>query len=432
MSAGPSSSAAGAIATTASDVGTGLGASSAGSEHRLRQSVVSWAEVVRSRVLIVDDEPNNLLLLRRVLERNGFSDVHTTTESRSVGTLYGTLQPDIILLDLRMPELDGFGVLTELGALIPRDVFLPIVMLTGDAATSVRRQALRLGARDFILKPFDASEIVLRIVNLLETRLLHRSLQLKNAELEDRVRERTAQLEAALETANAANRTKSDFLARVSHELRTPLNSVIGFTNVLTKNKSGHLRPQDLAYLERIGSNGKHLLGLIDDILDLSKAEAGKMQMQVGPVMLEDVIYKTLEELEGRFVGSKLVPRVSLPPVLVPIEGDAAKLKQVLLNLLGNALRFTESGMVKIAVIADPATHRPQRIDIIDTGIGIPADRLAAIFEPFEQAQGDTSRKYGGTGLGLTISRALCEMMGYKLEVVSEEGVGSTFSIVLS
>jgi signal transduction histidine kinase len=432
MSADANSPRSDARVASSSGVNASPDPSSAESDHRLRRSVVSWDDVVRSRVLIVDDEPNNLLLLRRVLERNGFSDVHTTADSRSVATLYGTLQPDIILLDLRMPELDGFGVLTELGQIIPRDVFLPIVMLTGDAEPSVRRQALRLGARDFILKPFDASEIVLRIVNLLETRLLHRSLQVQNAELEDRVHERTAQLEAALETANAANRTKSDFLARVSHELRTPLNSVIGFTNVLMKNKSGNLRPQDIAYLERIGSNGKHLLGLIDDILDLSKVEAGKMELEMGTVMLEDVIYETLEELEGKFIGSTLVPRVSLPPVLVPIQSDAAKLKQVLVNLLGNALRFTEAGMVKVAVIADPATHRPQRIDIIDTGIGIPADRLTAIFEPFEQAQGDTSRKYGGTGLGLTISRALCEMMGYKLEVVSEEGVGSTFSIVLS
>ena len=387
-------------------------------------------QLLASRILVIDDEASNVHLLERILERSGFTQVTGLTDARRAIDTYASLGPDLILLDLNMPHLDGYAVLEQLATLIPADSYVPILILTGDDSIETRQRALRHGARDFLAKPFDATEVVLRIENLVETRLLHRSLAGQKSGLEEMVRERTAQLEAALRAAETASRAKSEFLANMSHELRTPLNSVIGFANVLLKNGDTRLPPQDLAYLQRIRANGLHLLSLINDVLDLAKVEAGKMELHVGEVALERVIYETLEELEGKFVETHVVPHVMLPPTMQPIEGDEGKLKQVLINLIGNAVKFTERGSVTIAVEIDDQA-RPARIDVIDTGVGIPANRLALIFDSFEQGGGGTRRRYGGTGLGLSISRSLCQLMGYRLSVVSEVGVGSAFSVLL-
>ncbi len=395
-----------------------------------RRSIISRDQILSSRILILDDESPNVILLQRILARAGFTRVQGITDPLTFEALFHSFAPDLVLLDLNMPRLDGYGVLELLAELVPPDTYLPILILTGDDSPEKRQRALRLGARDFLGKPFDSGEVLLRIENLIETRLLHRSLANQNERLESMVRERTRQLEAALRATETASRAKSEFLANMSHELRTPLNSVIGFANVLLKNTGGHFQPQDLAYLQRIRANGLPLLNLINAVLDLSKVEAGKMELHVGSVALEKVVYETLEELEGRFVDTNVLPHVVLPPTLQPIEGDEGKLKQVLINLIGNAVKFTDEGSVTICVRVDENAG-PTRIDVMDTGIGIPANRLAVIFESFEQGDGSTRRRYGGTGLGLSISRSLCQLMGYRLSVVSEVGVGSVFSVLL-
>ena len=233
-------------------------------------------------------------------------------------------------------------------------------------------------------------------------------------------------LRAAKESAEEANRTKSDFLARMSHELRTPLNSVIGFANILLKNKGGNLRPQDVTYLERVLDNGKHLLTLINDVLDLSKIEAGKIEIELTRFQLTDLIDEVVQQWDGQLKpGLRITTR--LPRELAPIESDRARLKQVLLNLVSNAVKFTERGTITVEVFA--IGTRVRRMAVHDTGIGIPPDRLSAIFDAFEQAEATTSRRFGGTGLGLPISRRLCELLGYTLDVTSEIERGTTFTI---
>ncbi|HEX6135163.1 MAG TPA: ATP-binding protein [Longimicrobiales bacterium] len=238
-----------------------------------------------------------------------------------------------------------------------------------------------------------------------------------------------AALHTAKDAAEAASRTKSDFLARMSHELRTPLNSVIGFANILLKNRSADLSDQDIAYLERIRDNGKHLLLLINDILDLSKIEAGRMEIELETTDLRPLISELAQQFEVQVRDRPVQLRVVMPDALAPVQTDPARVRQILINLIGNAVKFTERGHITVAVDADAATGSPNRIRVTDTGVGIPEDRLDAIFDAFEQAESSTARKYGGTGLGLPISRALCELLGYTLTVSSRPGRGSEFTI---
>src|ERR1035438_2186731 len=249
-------------------------------------------------------------------------------------------------------------------------------------------------------------------------------------DITDRKRAEEA-MRQARDAGGGPSRTKSRFLAKMSHERRTPLNSVIGFASILLKNKTGNLRPSDLNFLERIQANGKHLLVLINEILDLSKIEARKIELQLAPVALDNLVRETIAQQEGLVRDRPVQLLADLPASVAVIQADADKLRQVIINLIGNALKFTERGSVTVRVVTNPADHQPVRIEVIDTGIGIPKEKLGVIFEAFQQADASTARKYGGTGLGLTISQALCQLMGCRIEVTSEVGCGSTFGVVL-
>jgi len=228
-----------------------------------------------------------------------------------------------------------------------------------------------------------------------------------------------------------AARVKSEFMATMSHELRTPLNSVIGFTHVLLENRGARLSSEELTWLQRVQANGRHLLGLINSVLDLSKLEAGRLELELTRASLEPMITETVAHLAPLLVGRPIEIRTEIPARLLPLEADHPKLRQILLNLVSNAVKFTERGHITIRVQSDH-DGRPLSIDVVDSGISIPAHRHAAIFDAFEQGDNTISRQYGGSGLGLTISRALARGMGFDLSLRSELGIGSTFSLHLS
>jgi signal transduction histidine kinase len=236
------------------------------------------------------------------------------------------------------------------------------------------------------------------------------------------------ELRGAVQAAEHANRTKSAFLAAMSHELRTPLNAIIGFTRIVHRNAAGgKVGPRDIAFLERVAANGEHLLGLINDILDLSKIEAGRMEFQREWVDPSAVVRDVLGSMEAQAAPKGLSLVLDAPSHVGLVEVDRVRFKQVLINLVGNAIKFTDQGGVVVGVEA--IEGRVLAVHVRDTGIGIPADRLDAIFRPFEQAEAGTSRRFGGTGLGLSLSREMAEQMGCTLRVASVPGEGSTFSI---
>ncbi len=279
------------------------------------------------------------------------------------------------------------------------------------------------------------------------TRARRRWIQEQVVPLEDGVtvtmRDVTARREAeeetrrARESAEKANRAKTDFVARMSHELRTPLNSVIGFSTILLKNKRAALDANELQYLGRVQSAGTHLLALINDVLDIAKVEAGRMTLELAPVELAEFARGVLSQFDtpARTAGVALC--LEGPEQGAMVHTDVAKLKQVLINLVGNALKFTPSGSVTVRIRAEAmlplagGIPMATSLEVADTGIGIAPDRLDAVFEAFEQADSSTSRHYGGTGLGLSISRALCEAMGFGLSAESRLGEGTCFRIDL-
>jgi signal transduction histidine kinase len=260
------------------------------------------------------------------------------------------------------------------------------------------------------------------VVNLLQTFATQSALAIQNARLFREIEDKSRQIEAA-------NRHKSEFLANMSHELRTPLNAIIGFSEVLGERMFGELNEKQAEYTEDILSSGRHLLSLINDILDLSKVEAGKMEVELAKFDLPMAIENALTLIRERAVRHGITLSRTVDERLGDFVADERKVKQVLLNLLSNAVKFTsEGGRIEVnARMSDGSVE----ISVSDTGIGIAAEDQEAIFEEFRQVGTDYSHKREGTGLGLTLTKKFVEMHGGKIWVKSDLGKGSIFTFTL-
>jgi signal transduction histidine kinase len=241
-----------------------------------------------------------------------------------------------------------------------------------------------------------------------------------------------ADLDHARQAAEAANLAKSRFLANMSHELRTPLNAILGYSELLAEEAEGRGLADMGDDLARIRRAGAHLLALISDILDLTKIEAGKLEFHAQPIVLEALIADVVNVIEPDVArrGNHLTVKIegASEGRSGVIRGDPLKIRQILLNILNNAAKFTERGEIALRVRRGLSSVR---FEIADTGIGMHPEQMATIFEPFTQADTSPSRRFGGAGLGLTICRRLCELMGGRIHVESEPGQGTTFTVEL-
>jgi signal transduction histidine kinase len=225
-----------------------------------------------------------------------------------------------------------------------------------------------------------------------------------------------------------ASQHKSQFLANMSHELRTPLNAILGYTELIIDGIYGDTPDRMRGVLDRVQSNGKHLLGLINDVLDLSKIEAGELALSLADYSIKDVVHNVFGAVESLATEKRLALKIDLPTSLPTAHGDERRLTQVLLNLVGNAIKFTDNGEVAIKAAAANGSYT---LSVHDTGPGISHSDQSKIFEEFQQADSSATKKKAGTGLGLSISKRIVEMHGGRLWVESEVGQGSTFFVTV-
>ncbi len=353
----------------------------------------------------------------------------------------------VAFLDVRMPPgIDGITAAEGMRALDPD---LHIVIVTGYSDTGLREIGRRVPPADKLLylqKPFTLPEISQCAHALSAKWHAERELRRMNAELEARVQaglaelaETNRQLQTAKDAAEAASRVKSEFLANMSHEIRTPMTAILGYAEILASDEASTGVPQEWVDVAKIISrNGDHLLQIINDLLDISKIEAGKLDVEFvncSPVQVLADIQSLMRVRADRAGLNLTIEAEGLIPAT--IRTDPTRLRQILVNIVGNAIKFTERGSVSVKVRFKPSPG-PQaapgnagllEFEVADTGIGISQEHLARLFEPFQQADASTTRKYGGTGLGLAISRRLAGLLGGDIVVESRLGLGTTLRL---
>ncbi|HEX8723108.1 MAG TPA: response regulator [Pyrinomonadaceae bacterium] len=389
-------------------------------------------EEAPARLLVVDDEENILLTISEVLRLEGYEVDKAASGRDALAMLEREGEYDLILTDLHMDDGDGLSLIEEVRARSPQTI---TIVLTGFAAVESAIAALRHGAYDYLTKPCIIAELTHTVARGIEHRRLmlaeraaRAGLEELNRELEHRVEERTAELSRVNRELVEANRMKDVFLATLSHELRTPLTPVLGWVNLLRAGGAG-VDPSMLTQgLDAIERNARLQARLVDDLLDISRIVSGKLRIEWEPVNVSAVVELATEPFRADAVARGVELEVGLPDHPLPVEGAPVRLQQIVWNLISNALKFTpRGGRVTVRARREGAEAR---IEVTDTGVGIAPEFLPHVFDRFRQADGSTTRQYGGLGLGLAIVRALAELHGGWVVAESEgPGRGARFTV---
>jgi len=374
------------------------------------------------KIIIVDDNAANLSVGRNLLKQ--YYEVFPAPSAAKLFSLLEKITPDLILLDVNMPEMNGYEAIKILKS-NPRFADIPVIFLTAKSDEESEMEGLDLGAVDYITKPFSGPLLVRRIASqilldqqkhdLMESRA---ALQDYTDNLEIKVREKTA--------------AKTIFLANMSHELRTPMNGIVGFSELALDD---NISQRTKGYLNKILDSSKWLLHIINDILDVTSIETGKIELTSTAFDINDIIDECSDMFIPRATENGLMMNFYADTeVDQKLVGDPARLRQVFINLLSNAVKFTSTGVIEFLMEVKNTT--PDSItlyfEVSDSGIGITPEQMDIIFEPFTQADAGNTRKYGGAGLGLTISQSIVELMGGRISVESTPGEGSKFGFELT
>jgi signal transduction histidine kinase len=385
-------------------------------------------------VLIVDDDEVDRMAVRRALNRSGMEIFFTEAENFAAAiAILNTRTFDCVLLDYGLPDCTGLALVDAIRQISSTQ---PFIVLTGQGDEQVAVELMKAGAVDYITKSRISAEILSRALrNAVRTHRAERQAFLANQQLQashelliqqnQALQDHRQQIQLQNLQLIQAARLKSQFLATMSHELRTPLNAILGFSQLLQRQRS--LTPKQVEMVQRISSNGKHLLEMLSEILDLSKIEAGRLELQPILFDLRSLISSTTEELIATAEGKELSLYTQINLTNSEVFNDPERVRQILVSLISNAIKFTDQGQIFVKV--QELNSDRLLIKVHDTGIGIAESELEHIFEPFRQVDQTTTRRHSGTGLGLAITDALVKMMAGHISVVSQLGQGSTFRV---